>query len=146
MTRNEMIKDLGKYFKVSELVCDHTYAKWGEKSWQFLDIELLNVLLVLRTKILCRPLICNKKQAHQRGLRCNLCSLVKDKLSVYLSAHIFGMAIDFDVPGMPAEEVRQLIIKSQNLLPCAIRLEADVSWVHLDVRNYTDQKIVLFKD
>jgi hypothetical protein len=33
----------------------------------------------------------------ERGLRCNLCELVKDKTTVYLSAHSLGKAIDFNV-------------------------------------------------
>ncbi len=133
MTREEIIKELGKYFKASELVCDHTFAKWGEKSWQFLDTDLLNVLLILRTKILCRPMVVNKKQAHQRGLRCNQCQLVKEKKSVYLSSHVLGKACDIDVQGVSAEQARQLIIAKQDLLPCNVRLEGGVSWLHVDV-------------
>lgn len=133
MERKEIIQQLSKFFKVEELVCDHTYAKWGEKSWQFIDTDLLRVLLALRTDILKRPLICNKKQAHQRGLRCNQCQLVKEKKAVYLSSHILGKAVDLDVQNMTAEQARQLILANADKLPCNVRLEGNVSWLHIDV-------------
>ena len=79
---------------------------------------------------------CNNHSAgqHQRGLRCNLCELVKSKDRVYLSMHIYGKAGDFTVVGMTAEEARQKIKTFQHLLPCPIRLEEGVSWLHFDVR------------
>lgn len=33
MTREEILSEIKEYFSVDELVCDHTYAKWGEKSY-----------------------------------------------------------------------------------------------------------------
>ena len=74
----------------------------------------------------------------QRGLRCNICDLVKSKTlsnRLYLSAHMQGTAVDFDVQGMSAEEVRKWIERNKVLLPYPIRLEEGVNWVHLDMRN-----------
>lgn len=45
----------------------------------------------------------------QRGLRCNMCPLVKDKKSVYISAHILGCAIDFNVKDTEIEDCKKLI-------------------------------------
>lgn len=133
MTRDDIIQAVGKFFKVEELVCDHTYAKWGEKSWQFLDTAFLHNLLVIRRDILQVPMICNHDEAHQRGLRCNLCELVKDKTSVYLSSHILGKAGDFTVKGMTAQEARSRIRNNAHLLPYPLRMEGGVSWLHIDV-------------
>lgn len=145
--RNAIIKALSPYFKVKELVCPHCYQKFNERSWQFLDTDLLHVLLILRESIICKPMIVNYTGHYQRGLRCNLCDLVKSKASVYLTMHSFGKAVDFTVPGMTAKEVRQLIISEANLLPCNIRLEDGVSWVHLDVMQQygVNAKVYLFK-
>ena len=132
MTRNDIIRDLHKYFQVRELVCDHTFSKWGERSWQFLDTDYLHCLLIIRRDILQMPMVCNYDGANQRGLRCNRCELVKDKSSVYLSSHILGKAGDFTVQGLTAEQARRRIKEMQHLLPCAIRLEAGVSWLHFD--------------
>lgn len=133
MTRDEIIKALGRYFDVAELVCDHTLAKWGEKSWQFLDTAFLHNLLVIRRDILQLPMICNHEGANQRGLRCNLCELVKDKPSVYLSSHVLGKAGDFTVQGITAQEARSRIRNNAHLLPYPLRMEGGVSWLHIDV-------------
>lgn len=133
MTRDDIIRDIRKFFKDEELVCDHTYAKWGEKSWQFLDTAFLHNLLVIRRDILQVPMICNHEGANQRGLRCNLCELVKEKDEVYLSPHKLGKAGDFTVKGMTAQEARSRIRNNAHLLPYPLRMEGGVSWLHVDV-------------
>lgn len=147
MNRDAIIKELSKFFNVSELVCDHTYAKWGEKSWQFLDTNVLHVLLVIRRDIIKKPLYCNTKQAHQKGLRCNMCQLVKEKKVSYLSSHILGKAFDLICSTMKAEDMRKAIIAHQDLLPCPIRMEDGVSWLHIDVlpQSGVTDKVYLFK-
>lgn len=142
------IKD---YFKIEELVCPHVYKQFGHGAWIFLDKHLLEVLLVIREK-LGKPIIVNNwadgGSYSQRGLRCNVCALVREKSNlekVYLSMHVFGKAVDFHVPGMTAEEVRQWIARNQILLPHNIRIEKDIDWVHIDVRDDGKQRITYFK-
>ena len=77
-------------------------------------------------------MICNNESFTQRGIRCNLCEMVKNKSITYMSAHILGKAGDFTVIGMSAEKARQLIISQVDLLPFSIRMEANVSWLHID--------------
>lgn len=148
MTRDDILRDIRKFFHVGELVCDHTYKKWGEKSWQFLDTDYLHVLLVLRRDILQAPMTCNHDGAHQRGLRCCLCPLVKEKDAVYLSPHLLGKGGDFTVKGMTAEQARRRIIENQRLLPCPVRLEDGVNWLHVDVLPQYDikAKAYVFKE
>lgn len=150
MTREDIMRELGKYFSIKELVCDHTFAKWGEKSWQFLDTDFMHALLVIRRDILRVPMTCNSKDAKQRGLRCNCCQLVYSKSRLgqtYLSAHIFGKAGDFTPKGMTAAQARNIIISHQDLLPCNIRMEDNVTWLHFDVlpQYGIDDKVYLFK-
>lgn len=131
--RDQIIRELHEYFQISELVCEHTHSKWGERAWQFLDTNYLECLLIIRRDILKKPMVCNTRQQNQRGLRCNLCPLVFEKTGVYLSSHILGKAGDFTVEGMTAQEARSLIRNNAHLLPCQIRMEAGVSWLHFDV-------------
>ena len=147
MERRQIIAELRQFFSIEELVCDHTFAKWGESAWQFLDTAYLHTLLIVRKHILQRPMMCNYAGMHQRGLRCNMCPLVADKRTVYLSSHILGKAGDFTVDGMTAGEAREKIKKHAHLLPYAIRMEKDVSWLHLDVlpQYGLEQKIYEFK-
>lgn len=133
INRDDTIRELHDFFQVSELVCEHTHARWGERSWQFLDTDYLHCLLVIRRDILQLPMVCNHDGATQRGLRCNRCDLVKDKSSVYLSSHILGKAGDFTVKGLTAQEARSWIRNMAHLLPCPIRLEDGVNWLHFDV-------------
>lgn len=146
MERQEIINKLKEYFRIGELVCDHVYAKFGDKAWMFLSTELLHTLLVLRTEIINEPIVVNTVSMKQRGLRCNMCPLVKAKTSVYMSAHCLGKAIDFHVPGKTAEEIRKLIEANADKLPYKVRLEDAVSWNHLDCYDSgTDKKVIRFK-
>lgn len=133
MTREEIINEIKKYFKASELVCDHTFRKWGESSWQFLDTDYLHCLLVIRRDILGVSMTCNSTTQSQRGLRCNMCQLVNSKKVVYLSSHVLGKAGDFTVKGMTAEAARKKIKENSSKLPCNVRVEEGVSWLHFDV-------------
>lgn len=132
MSREQIIRELHRFFQVRELVCSHVFSKWGERSWQFLSTDYLHNLLVIRRDILQMPMVCNHDGAEQRGLRCNMCKMVKEKKAVYLSSHILGRAGDFSVQGLTAQEARSRIRAMQNLLPYPMRMEGGVSWLHID--------------
>ena len=149
MTRSEIISSLKKYFKVKELVCPHVFKKHGERAWKYLATIYLHTLLVLRRDILQVPLVCNTATLTQRGLRCNLCDIVKEKTEddiVYLSAHHLGIGGDLSSPEMTAEEMRQKIEEKQDLLPYPIRIEKGVNWLHVDCYDDIDDnnKITYF--
>ena len=142
---------VSNYFSIQELVCPHVYDKYREYAWQFFDPRLLDTLLVIREAI-NKPIYVNNWDMDgnfsQRGLRCNICPLVKEKTALeklYITAHSQGMGIDFDVKGMSADEVRKWIKNNQILLSHPIRLEEDVNWVHLDVRSDGFRAITWFK-
>jgi len=138
-------------FQLEELVCPEVFSKYGYQAWSFFDPRILITLETVRRNI-GKPIIINTWKdggtQTQSGLRCNLCSLVKEKTDageLYLSAHIRGMAFDYSVEGMTAEEVRQWLVTHQNILPYPIRLEKDVAWVHMDVASVpTLDKITFF--
>ena len=137
-----------KYFTLFELVCPHVLAKYGERAWMFLDSRLILNLDTIRERI-GKPIYVNRGNLTQRGLRCPQCQIVKDKFEagvLYMSAHTFGKAVDFDVEGMTAEEVRGWLKEHGAYLPYPIRVESDVNWVHLDVfESVTGQKVYFFQ-
>lgn len=146
MTRQEIIKELKKYFDIKELVCNHIYEKFNTQAWMFLSTALLHTLLVLRTEIINLPIVINTGSLKQRGMRCNMCPIVKGKTSAYLSAHVTGNGIDFSCSSKSAEELRQIIKDNQDKLPYPIRLEDGVTWVHIDVYDQGFyNKITMFK-
>lgn len=147
-----MGKTIKDFFGIEELVCKDVYTKFGDKAWQFFDDRLLAMLLWIRENI-GKPITVNNwangGSFSQRGLRCNLCQLVADKTKkgqLYVSAHMEGTAVDFDVQGMTAQQVRQWLVNNKHRFPYPIRVEDDVTWVHIDMRNDgSTSKLILFK-
>ena len=134
----DLIKSIEQYFDISEFVSQRVNAKYGRNAWKFFDKELLENILFIREN-LDRPMTINNwkwaGRFQQRGLRENLSGIVSKKTKngvLYLSAHVLGKAIDFDVKGMTALEVRNWIRENQSRLPYKARLENKVNWVHLD--------------
>ena len=141
------------HFLTSELVCPHVYKKYGDKSLMFADPRLLAWLEWFREAIGRPVMVNNYHQAGkytQRGYRCNMCSLVREKTNkneMYLSAHTRFQAVDFQVSDMLDEEVRQWIDRYQKDMPVPIRIENKTSgWVHVDVAldPLTVKKITYF--
>lgn len=144
MTRAGIIARLKKYFETHELVGPHTHKKHGRRAWKFFSTDLLHALLIVREGI-GKPITINNwywgGKFSQRGLRSNLQNLVRQmflSFKLYLSGHVLGEAVDFDVEGMTAEEVRQWIIDHEYLFPMQIRLEhkkngKPIKWTHMDV-------------
>lgn len=135
LTEVQVRKRIKKYFGIHELVGKRTLKKHGERAWKFLDYRALYALLIVREG-LGRRMFVNRGRLQQRGLRTIVQQMIRNffyKDVLYLSAHLFGKAFDFDVEGMTAHEVRKWIIKNSDLFPFKIRLENNVSWNHLDV-------------
>lgn len=145
------IKD---YFHIKEWVCPHVYDKHREYAWNFIDKRLLETMLVIRERI-GKPIVINNwgkgGQHTQRGLRCNICPIPKEKTSLeklYMSAHCQGMGVDFNVVGMSVADVHKWLKENQILLPYPIRLEdieSAPTWIHLDVRSDGMRSITYFK-
>lgn len=152
MNRSDIIKELGSYFDLQELVGPKEYGRDKNLCWRYFRTELLHTLLVVRRDILKTPMTVNNWNAggsfFQRGFRSNISDIVKKKTiagDLYISAHALGCAVDFDAKSMSAEEARSKIISNKNLLPYPIRLEKGVTWVHLDTYDSGNgDKVTLF--
>lgn len=156
MTRNlankaQWIALVKRNFDICELVCPHTYNRWGEElSWQFLQTDLLETIYILRNQILNVPMIVNTwksgGQFDERGLRCNLCELVKSKTdrgTLYLSPHCMGAAIDFHTNEYTPEQVRNMIRQNwEKYSSIPVRIERDVNWVHIDVFDRANGNLI----
>lgn len=154
MIQYEIYKDIKTNFSIYEFVDEEVFRKFGEKAWRFMDPRLLHTMSIIRFA-LNKPIIINNWKWNgsfrQRGLRTNISPIVS-RHNLYLSAHMRGAAVDFDVEGMSAPKVRQWLVDNENLLPYKIRLERkllntgqEISWVHLDVDYEPDNpNIYLF--
>lgn len=137
---------------VKEIVCPHVFEKYGDSGIRFIDPMLIQVLDVIRNKILKCPIVINNGTWKQRGLRCNLCGLVAEKTKsgkLYLSGHNMGKACDFSCKKYSVQEVHDMIKKNADLLPCKIRLESPIdatTWIHVDIMNYGQkEKVYVFR-
>lgn len=153
MNRTQIINQLRNYFEAYEMVDKFVFDTHGHNSWKFFSTDLLHCLLVIR-KELDKPITVNdwywNGRFTQRGLRHNLSPIVQGKKRPYLSAHMMGKAVDFDVKGMNPNEVRKWISDNPHKFPCKIRLEnrlngKHINWVHLDiVSEKHNPKVYLF--
>jgi len=156
MNDDSVYKEIKEFFKIEELVSKEVHKKYGEAAWRFMCPRLLHTMLVVR-RGLNRSITVNNwhrgGSSQQRGLRENTCDMVSKKTKsnrLYLSAHTFGRALDFDVKGMTAVEVREWLVENEKTLPYKIRLEnkmkgKPISWVHLDmIWEAKNPKVYLF--
>jgi len=156
MERAELIQEVKKYFKIQELVSEAVYRKHGEAAWFIFQTEILVCLLLIRVGI-GKPVTINNwhvgGEFDERGYRDNLCDIVVSRTSreqLYISGHVLGIALDFDVKGMTASEVRNWIVENKHIFPCKVRLERkyrgkEISWVHIDTKYYDkNPKVYLF--
>lgn len=126
-----------KYFKPYEIVSKTVYTIYRDESIKFMDNRLLETLDVIR-EILGVPLVINDwywgGKNQQRGLRENTCQIVKSKgNTLYLSSHCFGRAFDAVSAKMSAENMRKKIVDNAYKLPYPIRMESNVTWLHVDL-------------
>jgi len=140
-----------RHFDLEELACPHVFKKFGEVAWQFFDDKLLMTLDLVRDQL--GPIYVNNwkegGEFDERGFRCLQCSLVQDAIkkgTLYVSPHMTGQGADFDVHGMDAGKVRLWLVANQIKLPYPIRLEKNVTWVHLDTRDTGKGKVSLFNN
>ena len=135
-----------KYFKVQELVSESTYKARGGRSTQLIDKRVITFIEGLR-EALGKPITINNwhvgGEYQWRGLR-----IPESPWYSTYSMHTHGKALDFDVKGMAAEEVRQWIIEHRELewVRPVNFLEGGetVNWGHIDVRNGTDGNLWLW--
>lgn len=83
------------YFGIKELVSPIVYEKWGNQAWMFFDEQALKDLDYIR-ETYGSPIIINNwnNNLKQCGLRSNMDEMVKNKKTLYLSAHTMGKGFD----------------------------------------------------
>ncbi len=122
-------------FELQELVPPETFNAMGPGSVSLIDPRLLKVLE--RIRILCGNRAMTINNWHRggkfkyRGYRPKTCTVGASK-----SMHRDGKAVDFDVAGLTAEAVRNIIrANATELLKLGLtRIESGVSWVHIDLK------------
>ena len=71
-----------QHFILEEFVCKEVFYKYGERSWMFLDEKIIITIDTIR-RLIGKPITINNWDSggefDERGLRCNICPIVKNK-------------------------------------------------------------------
>lgn len=131
-----------KHFNLKELVSREVYDQYGKEAWKLFDQRAIDTIDFIRDE-LDLPITVNNwswgGDYQLRGYRPERCHI-----GAANSAHKQGMAFDFDVKGMTADDVRQWLKDNESKLPYPIRCEAGVNWVHIDTRAKQGHKLYFF--
>ncbi|ERT68726.1 MAG: hypothetical protein ACRDAG_04905 [Cetobacterium somerae] len=143
-----------KYFKGKELVSPEVYKIYGEEAIKFIAKDILIFLDLLRED-LGVPILVNRPSVGitQRGLRTTIDSIVKDKVKnnkLYLSAHVLGRGVDFEVPSMDMKKVYERIINNPRRYSMITRIEDPnvtlaKGYIHVDNMETGKNGIYIFK-
>ena len=132
-----------KHFKAYELVPEIVYKQFGDLSEYFIDSKLRETLDKIRIFI-NMPIIVNNwingGEFSNRGFR-----TADSNIGAKLSMHKVGGAIDCHCPHLSADELREIVIKNQSRFKHIKRIEADVNWLHMDIKETGLNYIYLFK-
>lgn len=124
-----------KNFKIYELVSPKIYNKYGDRAWQFFDVNLLKAIDECSDAF--GTLIVNdwkwnnsKNNFTESGLRSFTFGSIES-----MSLHKLGKAVDLKSAKYTAEEMRQYIFDNPEKFKHIKAIELGVSWLHIDVRN-----------
>ena len=133
-------------FKTQELVDKETYDLLGENALKLFNPGLLIDLDRLRDD-LDKKIIVNTWYWKQGGYKDRGFRTKKSEVGNLSSQHRIGNAIDFQVEGMDAVDVRTYIMKNKDRYHTINRMEAKVNWVHIDAKplKIHQERIYLFQ-
>lgn len=134
-----------KYFKIQELVCQHVYKKYGDKSWEFFSEEFLKDLDTVR-EVLGVPIIINNwhvnGQYKESGNRCQFCSIVAKKITnkeLNMSMHNLYRAFDLKPKNLEIKKAVEMIMDNVHRFKVIKRIENPdytLTWLHLDTKGH----------
>jgi hypothetical protein len=136
-----------KHFQLYELVPQEEYWKYikkGDMFWWMFDRDLLVILDNLRNMF--GKMVINDwywgGENQYRGWR-----PMDIFLGSALSQHKFGRAVDVTTLETSVNTIREYIRNNQKRFPTLSAVEDDVSWLHIDTRNWdrTKNGILFFK-
>lgn len=127
---------VSEHIDLRELIPPETWNDYGDSAVRFIDDRIPTLLEKIRSLCGGKPMIINSwsygGKFKYRGFRPVSC-----KIGAVKSQHRIGKAIDFDIKGMTAEQVRGVLRLNQiELMKLGLtRIETGVSWVHIDLKE-----------
>lgn len=139
-----------KHFKIQELVSKQVFNKYGDFCWRFFSENILRDLDTIREyhgAITINNWLWSGSFS-QCGFRSNLEPIVKEKKTLYCSAHCMGKA--FDLHSSNIKKLYQDIQKLFNAgkLLAVKRIESPTStkygWCHIDEFQTNNKNLEMF--
>lgn len=136
---------LSQHIDLRELFPPETITMHGDKCADLIDPRLPVILERIRELCGDKSMILNTWHKggtfKYRGYRPEHLAIGAKK-----SMHKQGMAADFDIAGLTADKVRNIIRENQNELMALglTRIEVGISWVHIDLKPTGLNKLTEF--
>jgi len=129
-------------FHLKEFVSPILYDKYGDKSLWFIDQRIIQSAQDLRDNLGVSLTINNWHYGGDRYMS----GLRTSEMKIYrpFSQHSFGRAVDIVSDKITADEMREHILMNQEKYPHITTLEGNVSWLHMDCRNRSEEDIQVF--
>ena len=133
-----------KHFVTQEFVPPEIYNVYGEKSLWFVDYRVRWTADAIR-QYFGVPVTANNWHRKSGGYRYRGFRPPACETGAALSQHKFGRALDCDVQGIPAEQVRKEIVdkKDEPAFRYITCIEADVNWLHFDCRDVNTTNVMV---
>lgn len=136
---------ISDHFDLREFVDKKTYLRSGGGILKTMDKRLVPIMEKIRSLCGDRPITINNwhlgGKFQYRGYRPSDCPV-----GAVRSMHKFFKAVDFDVEGMTAEQVRGVIrLNKTELMKLGLtRIERGVNWVHIDTKDTGSDDLIEF--
>jgi len=159
----EINRKFKSYFDPEELVSKRVYDSFDNEDeiYDRFNVKLKAVVVYLREECFKVPFYCNNWKYYEEELKTKTVAQLEKEKSIDImeyrgyrepeykfgatkSQHRQWNALDLDVKGFTAEQVRILILRFMKGLPFPIRIERGVNWFHIDTANTTSQRILMF--
>ena len=123
-----------KYFAIEELVPKDALDKYGEaRCWWMFDERILMAADLLREDF--GALVCNDWNRGGKFSHSGFRIPKYDRYSI-TSQHAHGRALDLKPKRCTAQKLREAILADRDRYSMITGLEMEVSWLHIDCRNY----------
>jgi hypothetical protein len=127
------------HFRECEFLPKTTFSIWGPKGMRFIDARIPVIVEWIREKYNLPVRINTWDDGGSLDGRC--LRLSTNTAYTWHSCHTFGRAIDFDIPGLDPEKIRNDILNLyfadlKTLGLTAIELKTP-TWVHLSVSDFS---------
>lgn len=137
---------ISTHFSIYEFVPKEIYAKFGDKSLQFIDQRVIDIAEVVRQRFE-KPVTINNWNMggnfNNRGFRSPDCAI-----GAFYSQHKAGRGIDINVQDIEVVDVYNDVIKNFDLYKkVGLTTIEDISktpgWTHLDCRKTNQDEILI---